>query len=318
MPDDIARDPETRIRTWAGMLQGNFATVRVEEDDDKFVITQDPCGSCGRQLAAGRHPGPFDHATVAEVHPITFDRGDVPVYRTHVAVMHFLVPEARIGVPWPVVACPRGTVAAPCRIHLYKDPLDPAARVDAAALRAPYMGGAHVHDFVPLVDPDDLPPDLRAQWDATTRPGLRDFIRDDGPRARPLPPLQRGVRAAALRQPPRAAPHRDRAAQRVASTTRCPVCMAGRVPAATEAGLTEDLIARLGTDDLQRLHRRRGRRDRLHACKFATDHLVDHRRRSRRDARALHARPRSSRWASSPSMCLVGRFSQVCGLEESG
>ena len=34
-----------------------------------------------------------------------------------------------------------------------------------------------MHDFVPPVDPDDLPPDLRAQWDATTRPGLRDFIR---------------------------------------------------------------------------------------------------------------------------------------------
>lgn len=137
MPEDVERDPVTRIRTWAGMLQGNFATVRVEEDDDKFVITQDPCGSCGRQLAADRHPGPFDHATVVEAHPITFERGDVPVYRTHVAVMHFLVPEARTGVPWPVVACPRGTVAAPCRIHLYKDHLDPAARADAAALRDP-------------------------------------------------------------------------------------------------------------------------------------------------------------------------------------
>ena len=29
-----------------------------------------------------------------------------------------------------------------------------------------------MNDFVPLVDPDDLPPDLRAQYDATSRPGL--------------------------------------------------------------------------------------------------------------------------------------------------
>jgi hypothetical protein len=137
MPADIVRDPVARVRTWAAMLQGNFATVRVEEDDEKFVITQDPCGSCGRQLLAGRHPGPFDHATVTEVHPITFERGDVPVYRTHVAVMHFLVPEARLGVPWPVVTCPRGTTAGPCRLHLYKDPLDPAARTDAEVLRHP-------------------------------------------------------------------------------------------------------------------------------------------------------------------------------------
>ena len=36
----------------------------------------------------------------------------------------------------------------------------------------------------------------------------------------------------------------------VAQTTRCQVCVAGRVPAATEAGLTEDLIARLASGDL--------------------------------------------------------------------
>jgi hypothetical protein len=135
MPRDIVRDPATRVESWASMLHGNFATIRVEEDDERFTITQDPCGSCGRQIEAGRHPGPLDLATVTEVHPITFERGDVPVYRTHVAVMHFLVPEARIGVPWPVVACPRGLDAGPCRILLYKDPLDPAARADAAHLR---------------------------------------------------------------------------------------------------------------------------------------------------------------------------------------
>lgn len=135
MPRDLTRAPQERVRTWATMLQGNFASITVEEDDEKFAITQDPCGSCGRQLAAGRHPGPLDLATVEEVHPITFERGHVPVYRTHVAVMHFLAPEARIGVPWPVVACPAGLAPGPCRVLLYKDPLDPAAQVEAARLR---------------------------------------------------------------------------------------------------------------------------------------------------------------------------------------
>jgi hypothetical protein len=135
MPKDIERPPEVRIRTWAAMLHGNFAELSIAEDDDAFVITQDPCGSCGRQLECGAFPGPFDHASVTEVHPITFERGDVPIYRTHVAVMHFLVPAERIGVPWPVVACPRGTVPGPCRITLYKDPHDPAARRDAERLR---------------------------------------------------------------------------------------------------------------------------------------------------------------------------------------
>jgi hypothetical protein len=135
MPRDIERPPEVRIRTWAAMLHGNFAEFTIAEDDECFVITQDPCGSCGRQLECGAFPGPFDHATVTEVHPITFERGDVPIYRTHVAVMHFLMADERLGVPWPVVACPRGNIAGPCRITLYKDPRNPAARADAAALR---------------------------------------------------------------------------------------------------------------------------------------------------------------------------------------
>jgi hypothetical protein len=135
MPRDIDRPPEVRIRTWAAMLHGNFARISVTEDDERFVITQNPCGSCGRQLECGAFPGPLDHATVTEAHPISFDRGNVPIYRTHVAVMHFLMPAERIGVPWPVVACPRGTVPGPCRITLYKDPRNPAAVRDADALR---------------------------------------------------------------------------------------------------------------------------------------------------------------------------------------
>src|SRR5262245_11755085 len=135
MPKDIDRPPEVRIRTWAAMLHGNFAEFTIAEDDEKFVITQDPCGSCGRQLECGAFPGRLDHAIVEEVHPITFDRGELPIYRTHVAVMHFLMPHERIGVPWPVVACPPGTVAGPCRITLYKDPRNPAARRDADGLR---------------------------------------------------------------------------------------------------------------------------------------------------------------------------------------
>ena len=34
-----------------------------------------------------------------------------------------------------------------------------------------------MNDFVPLVPVDELPADLRADYDATDRPGLRDFIR---------------------------------------------------------------------------------------------------------------------------------------------
>lgn len=127
MPQDIRRDPRSRLATWAGMLTGNFATLTIEETDDHFVLLQSPCGTCGSQVAAGRYEGPKAFAVVDEPHPVTFGRGDTPIYRTHVAVMHGLMPMERIGVPWPVVQCPRGLQPGPCRILLYKDPFDRAA-----------------------------------------------------------------------------------------------------------------------------------------------------------------------------------------------
>jgi alkylhydroperoxidase family enzyme len=93
------------------------------------------------------------------------------------------------------------------------------------------------------------------------------------------------------------------------------VCVAGRVPAATEAGLTEDLIDRLGTDDL------RGFTDDEVAAieftrKLATDHLAI--TTADRDAMGVRFTPEQIvEMGLLAVLCLVGRFSQICGLEES-
>ena len=122
MPHDVARPAEVRVRQWAGMQKGNFADITVTETDDAFVITVHLCGTCGRQVSDGCYGDTLDLAVVAEDHPLTFGRGPAPIYRTHVSVMHFWVPMERTGVPWPVIQCPTGMGAGPCRITLYKDP----------------------------------------------------------------------------------------------------------------------------------------------------------------------------------------------------
>lgn len=122
MPHDVARPAEVRVRQWAGMQKGNFADITVEETDDAFVITVHLCGTCGRQVSDGCYGDTLDLAVVAEDHPLTFGKGPAPIYRTHVSVMHFWVPMERTGVPWPVIQCPAGMDAGPCRITLYKDP----------------------------------------------------------------------------------------------------------------------------------------------------------------------------------------------------
>jgi hypothetical protein len=127
MPRDVAKPPRDRLTRWARLLKGNFAVLSLAEDDEKFTITQDPCGSCGRQLVDCEYPGPLDLAIVAGAANLTRDGQPTTVYRTHAVVMHEVVPLERLGVPWPVVGCPAGTVAGPCTIHLYKRPDDQAA-----------------------------------------------------------------------------------------------------------------------------------------------------------------------------------------------
>jgi len=122
MMEDITHDPRERLRGWVTLLLGNFAKIRVDEDDEKFTIFQDPCGSCGRQIRDGCYKPPLNLAVVKEKHPITFNNGEVTVYQAHLAVMHTIMPIERIGAPWPAIVCPKGATGGPCRIFLYKNP----------------------------------------------------------------------------------------------------------------------------------------------------------------------------------------------------
>src|SRR3954447_11697266 len=103
-------------------------------------------------------------------------------------------------------------------------------------------------EWLPLVPVDELPDDLRAQWEGTERSGLRDFIRimanapDHFRRYNDVyahlrfenhlgPRLTELVRLA------------------VAGTTRCQVCMAGRHPTAVADGLTEEVVCEIGASE---------------------------------------------------------------------
>ena len=127
MPHDLKRPAHERIKQWSRMMLGNFAQITVAEHDDRFEITQEPCGTCTRQVIDGCYEAPVDLAVVGEKCALTFFQGDMPVYRTHVAVMHYLQPIERTGVPWPAIECPAGVSADPCRITFYKNPSETPA-----------------------------------------------------------------------------------------------------------------------------------------------------------------------------------------------
>ena len=116
-----------RLPTWVRMLQGHWSDLRITEDDEKITITQDPCGTCSRQIEQGRYDGDLELAVVDEVADATWHRGATPIYRVHVPVWHVVLAGERTGVPWPVNQCPAGLGTGPCPVLLYKDPFDPRA-----------------------------------------------------------------------------------------------------------------------------------------------------------------------------------------------
>lgn len=127
MPTDMARAPERRLPSWVRMLQGHFSALRIEEDDEKFTIVQDPCGTCTRQIEQGRYDPPLSLAVVEEAHATTWNRGTTPIYRAHVPLWHVTLARELVGVPWPVNRCPAGLGTGPCAVLLFKDPRDPRA-----------------------------------------------------------------------------------------------------------------------------------------------------------------------------------------------
>jgi hypothetical protein len=74
------RDLRDRLVTFVSLLHGHFTELVVTEDDRKFTITQDPCGTCTRQILDGRYGPPLDLPVVQERHRATWGRGATTVY----------------------------------------------------------------------------------------------------------------------------------------------------------------------------------------------------------------------------------------------
>jgi hypothetical protein len=121
MVDELEMPLDKRIRLSAIMTHAHSSLFTITEDEEKFTIVQNVCGTCARQVRDGRYGPPLDLAIVTEEHPVTWGRGNVPIYRTHVPVMHWLMPRERFGFPLPVVECPYGVDTGPCPSQIYKD-----------------------------------------------------------------------------------------------------------------------------------------------------------------------------------------------------
>lgn len=135
---EILDDPIQRVKNWTFFLGvGNWGTISVSETDEAFSIHHAVCGSCGRQELRGMHDPPVNLARVTEPIPgVNFGDPNYTIYRTHLAIWHFVMPIAERGHPWPAIKCEG--VPGRCWFTIYKDPMDtPESYYESAGLVKP-------------------------------------------------------------------------------------------------------------------------------------------------------------------------------------
>ncbi|MBA7600752.1 hypothetical protein ES703_07811 [subsurface metagenome] len=102
--------------------------IKVWEEEDKYVIAFDPCGSGGRMRRTGeldktppRTGPPFDFGKTKKAYPWSWYMKGVPYYCLHCCVFHELVPMEATGAPSKITEYDPDP-KAPCRFYFYKKP----------------------------------------------------------------------------------------------------------------------------------------------------------------------------------------------------
>lgn len=122
--------------------RGHFGKTAIREENDRFVITCDPCGS-GGSLRRSKTV-----ATSEKAHDWTWNKAGVPLYCTHCTVMWEILPMEIRGIPIRINLPPKKDTD-PC-VHLYYK--TPEAIPDEYFKRVSRTRDAanakHVEDFV--------------------------------------------------------------------------------------------------------------------------------------------------------------------------
>jgi len=107
---------------------GELGDITIAEDDEKYVITFDPCGSGGsmrrtRELdkAPPMTGSPYNFRKTTKPYPWSWSKADVPYYCTHCCVWSEMLPVELIGYPLRVCLFNEDP-EKPCAWAFYKKP----------------------------------------------------------------------------------------------------------------------------------------------------------------------------------------------------
>jgi hypothetical protein len=129
---DMAVEDSLRL-TIEGM-RGHFSgpnragTISVVEEEDRYVLSFDACGTGGRMRRGDPTVGrgsrldvPYHFLNITEAHDWTWNRKGVCAYCAHCAVVNQILPIEGLGRPMRLTQYPENS-GDPCRWIIYKDP----------------------------------------------------------------------------------------------------------------------------------------------------------------------------------------------------
>lgn len=105
--------------TTAFLLRQHMGQVQVQEDDQRFTVTQSPCGSGGRFRLDGAYSGSDALPFVDVPGPLTFGERCMPVYCTHCAIWNGTATLRWFGRAQWVFDQPARADGG-CTLHIYK------------------------------------------------------------------------------------------------------------------------------------------------------------------------------------------------------
>ena len=105
-------------------LRQHCGSYTLEEDDEKFIFTNTPCGSGGKLIDQGYYSSPAGHARIKSAGPDTWGKSDVPIYCGHCPWFHEIsaVELHGAGAQLWVHADRPDKPGESCIYHIYKDP----------------------------------------------------------------------------------------------------------------------------------------------------------------------------------------------------
>ncbi|WP_156289676.1 hypothetical protein [Oceanobacillus salinisoli] len=117
--------------TWRAHSTGEVGpeagSFTVEEDEEKFTFSLDPCGSGQRLVRRGYYDEPAKLGKTKKAHPWSFNRENFPYYCAHCTYMNEILPMKWSGTPvYPLD--PPDDFSNPCTWYFYKNAEDAPER----------------------------------------------------------------------------------------------------------------------------------------------------------------------------------------------